>query len=138
MAWQINLTGLYIPTISDTVSICRPFRLTDFPQVLKTLNYFSVNLRFADSVYRHYSRMKIILYHLLDVHIKYVLIIFETRNTFFLNSFQGTFSKSLMCNLGKLGLMTRMSLRIFSVSVSVAVNHFTTSDRINQIWNNKF
>ena len=31
-----------------------------------------------------------------------------------------------------------MSLRIFSVSVSVAVNHFTTSDRINQLWNNKF
>jgi len=28
--------------------------------------------------------------------------------------------------------MTRMSLRIFSVSVSVAVNHFT-SERINQL-----
>jgi len=46
-----------------------------------------VTFSLADAVHSQYSVIKLILYHLLDIRLKVVLIGFETRNTFYLNSF---------------------------------------------------
>jgi len=59
-----------------------------------------VNFSIADAIYRHYTSIKIILYHLLDVHKKAVLVSFETRNIIFLNIFKVTF-QTLGCAIGK-------------------------------------
>jgi hypothetical protein len=39
---------------------------------------------------------------------------------------------------GKQVVMTDMSLRSFSVSVSAAIKQFTRSDGINKLWSNKY
>ena len=89
----------YSEFVTSCLSVCTSL----FPQVLQNPNYFPVTFSLADAVHRHYSVIKIILYHLLDIHTKKAdLIGFETRNTFFLSSFQSTFSNSWMCNLAKL------------------------------------
>jgi len=41
-------------------------------------------------------------------------------------------------NVDKLIIMNGKTLRSFSVSVSVAVNHFTWSDGITQTWIKKY
>jgi hypothetical protein len=55
--WKL---GFIKPTIRDTFSICRPFCLTVFPQVLKPLNYFAVTYNFVNTVYRYCSATEII------------------------------------------------------------------------------
>ena len=65
---------------------------------------------------------------------KNVLIGFKKQNTFFfLNSLEMSFSKPWMCNLAKLILKVQRSLPSFSVAISVALNHFTRSEVINQL-----
>jgi hypothetical protein len=92
--WKL---GFFKPTIGDAFSICRPFSLTVFPQLLKIFNYINVTFSFVDTVYRYYSATEII-------------------------SITGSI---LTQNGGKTGSNDKkMSLRNVSISVYVAVNNF--------------
>jgi hypothetical protein len=74
---------LWVNRILDNLSICRSVCGSVFPEVSKAVHYFPVTFSLADTVLRYYSSIKIILYHLFDIHLKTVFVGFETRNTFF-------------------------------------------------------
>ena len=71
----------YVTTfLSVDLSVC--------PQILKTLNYFPLNFSLAAAVHRHYSVIKIILYHLLDIQLnKLILSVLKHEIPFSLTAF---------------------------------------------------
>jgi len=112
---------LLILRIQDNVSILSVC-LTVFPLVLQTLNYFPVAFSLANAAYHHYSFNKILLYHLFESHTRNLFLSVSNKN-YFLRDFKFPLH-ILVCAIFR-NLLIERSLRSLSVSIDVAVNHFT-------------
>jgi len=89
-----KLKCVFILSIGDTPVICRSFCLS---WASKTLNYFPVTISVADVVVSFYSIFKIIVYHFLDINLKWFsLLVSKHEIPSFLKVFRVLF-QTLAC-----------------------------------------
>ena len=132
-----ELEWVFIHRIGETVSVSRSACLNSN---FENPKWVSLTFCFADVVVCFYSGKKIILSHLLDTLKKSNIYRFRTWNTYFLNSFNTTFSKFSKAHytLNRLHMKIIVSKwNIRNMWLFTSVNHMWLSDIIGH-WNKNY